>query len=216
MSYSFNELESLIRKAAIGAGLPIGHAYAIAAAGRWLAQRRFPVCDIMATALSCNLGPSEVERLPPSHITFRASRAAMDGLAAVELAIAGGPDVRVALQQLDVAMLVVGLAGRAADLHQASFEVICQSTVVVIGPGSDIAPDGIDACIGMSRGQDLLLTCTTRATQARAALLATRFELASADQANWARLANLAAKTYVPASVESREKGAGAGLIDND
>ncbi len=36
------------------------------------------------------------------------------------------------------------------------------------------------------------------------------------DDALWDRLQELAARTYVPASDASREKGAGAGLTDND
>jgi hypothetical protein len=46
--------------------------------------------------------------------------------------------------------------------------------------------------------------------------LATRYDPVETSDFGWDRITELARRTYVPASDQSRLRGAGAGLTDND
>ena len=114
VTFAFNELESLLKKAAIGAGFSVGHAMAIASAGVWLGRRGFPVCDIVCRAIAG--GPREsVMRSVNGDMVFEAARVGVDGVAGIDLLLAGLARDVVTLEGLDEPRLLVGLAGMAAS-----------------------------------------------------------------------------------------------------
>ncbi len=211
MSYSFNELDSLVRKAARGAGLPTGHANAIATASVWLARRQFPVCEIVSRAVLGGMSASDVDR-GSNAINFRNARSAVDGPAAIDLAIAADTGTDIMLQQLDEPALLLGLAGDAADAHQIGFTISGGEQAYEVGPRAGISPGHFM----LTSGSDVVLSAIANTTAGSAAGYATRYDPAAVGDAGWDDLTALAAKTYVPASDQSRLKGAGAGLTDND
>jgi hypothetical protein len=91
---SYNEVQSLARKAAAGAGLPHGVAEDIGLAAAWLAARGADAVGIVVAALA-GQGPHDI----------------LDGLAEIDALCGGGKDA-VALG--DHALLLIGLAGAVA------------------------------------------------------------------------------------------------------
>ena len=211
MTYALNELESLLRKAAVGAGFPVGHAVAIAAAGVWLVRRRFPVCEIISRALAVGMRES-LAKPDGSGLAFKAARAAADGPAAIDLLLAGGANATITLGDVDEPALLVGLAGVAAKAHGVGVRLHAADVEVAIGQGTDITP--IEC--SLSRDCTVIMRLCGDFNCGDATGLATRYDPAACGDSGWDRLAALAHKTYVPASDESRLSGAGAGLTDND
>ena len=211
MTFAFNELQSLLRKAAIGAGYSVGHAMAIASAGVWLGRRRFSVCDIVYRAVSG--GPREsVVRSVDGVSVFEAARAGVDGVAGVDLLIAGVAGDAVTLEELDEPTLLIGLAGVAADAHGVGFALGTEASSVVIGGGSEIAA----AHVQFAGGETVVLRLRPDLSGVDGAVLASRYDPAVTADGSWTRIEQLAHRTYVPASDASRLSGAGAGLTDND
>ena len=211
MTFAFNELESLLRKAAIGAGFPVGHAMAIASAGVWLGRRRFAVCDIVYRAVSG--GPREsVVRAVDGVTVFEAARAGVDGVAGLDLLLAGVAGDAVTLEDLDEPRLLIGLAGVAAKAHGVGFAIGAETNEIVIGGGSEIAA----AHVQFAGGETVVLRLRSDLSGVDDGALASRYDPAATADDSWTRIEQLAHRTYVPASDASRLSGAGAGLTDND
>ena len=211
MTFAFNEVESLLKKAAIGAGFSVGHAMTIASAGVWLGRRGLPACDIVYRAISG--GPREsVLRSVDGDMVFETARVGVDGVAGIDLLLAGVARDVVTLEGLDEPRLLIGLAGRAARAHGVGFVIATEEDEVVIGGGSEI--DGVKVQIASSRSVELRLRRDLSGDDN--AVLATRYDPAENADGSWSQIEQLAQKTYVPASDASRLSGAGAGLTDND
>lgn len=209
MTFAFNELESLLKKAAIGAGFSVGHAMAIASAGVWLGRRGFPACDIVYRAISD--GPREsVMRTVDGDMVFEAARVGIDGVAAIDLLLAGVARDVVTLEGLDEPELLVGLAGVAASAHEVGFVVATEMNEVVLGGGTALAN------VNLASGDAVVLRLRRDLSGDDGAVLATRYDPAEKADGSWSHIEQLAQKTYVPASDASRLSGAGAGLTDND
>ncbi len=211
MTFAFNELESLLKKAAIGAGFPVGHAMAIASAGGWLGRRGFAVCDIVHRAVSG--GPREsVIRSVDGVTVFEAARAGVDGVAGIDLLLAGVAGDAVTLKELDEPRLLIGLAGVAAKAHGVGFAIGTETNEFVIGGGSGIAA----AHVQLAGGETVALGRRPDLSGVDGAVLASRYDPAATADGSWSLIEQLAHRTYVPASDASRLSGAGAGLTDND
>ena len=211
VTYSLNELESLLKKAAVGAGLPVGHAVAIAGAGVWLARRKLPVCEIIARAVADGVRESAVES-GGTGLAFKAARAAVDGPAAIDLLLAGTVDETITLNDVDEPALLVGLAGAAAQVHGVSIALDAGDGEMVLGVGAEIVPAEWRA----AGKRTLVMRQCNDLNGGDAGNLATRYDPAACADSGWDQLVALAHRTYVPASDQSRLSGAGAGLTDND
>lgn len=209
MTYALNELDNLLRKAAVGGGFPVGNAIAIAAAGVWLARRGFPVCEIVQRALSGGMAAIRLTH-DDGRARFDTARAAIDGVAAIDLLLAGAGDV--VLCDLDEPRLVLGLAGAAGAANGTGFALGTGEIEIAIGGTAEIAPATFD----LSRGCTLQLTLKADLPGHGSAPSATRYDPAAAGDCGWDAIQRLAYTTYVPASDQSRLSGAGAGLTDND
>ena len=211
MTFAFNELESLLKKAASGAGFSVGHAMVIASAGVWLGRRGFAVCDIVGRAVAG--GPREsVVRSVDGVTVFEAARVGVDGVAAVDLLLAGVAGDSVTLEDLDEPRLLIGLAGVAAKAHGVGFAIGTEACSLVIGDGSAIAV----ANVQFAGGETVVLRLRPDLSSVDGAALASRYDPAATADGSWTQIEQLAHKTYVPASDASRLSGAGAGLTDND
>lgn len=211
MTFALNELQGLVTKAVVGAGLPAGYAADLASAALWLAQRGFPACDILARALrSGNAGACL--RHAADGLECSNARAAVDGPALIDHLIAADPGIRATLHGVDEPCLLLGLLGAAADAYQACFQIDVERTSLLVTPCADLAP----ADLTLTSPQNVTVARSNAPPSAEPPQLATRYDPAATGDNGWAELTRLATRTYVPASQQSRLTGAGAGLIDND
>ncbi|MGJ7043627.1 hypothetical protein J2Y63_006913 [Shinella sp. BE166] len=187
---SYNEVQSLARKAASGAGLPHGVAEEIGHAAVWLSARGVDAIRIVVDALGDDAqGRQAVLR----------DQAAIDALCCGETA-------QVLPADHAHGLLLIGLAGAAA--MDTGLNLAVQQ-----GNG-DVAPLARVSDVG-----GLLPTMKTLRVMpddaAPPACSGTPRPTAT-DAGAYAAALALAARTYVPASDLSRAQGAGAGTTDND
>ena len=208
MMRSLNEIETTLRKAAIGGGLPVGAADDIGRAAGWLSAEGFDGVAAALRGLASPPGAATAEKTPGG-LRFPDARAAGAGIAALDLLLAGAAEGAVRLENLDAPLLLLGLAGVAASAHRTAFalesdgfraEVTADATTVsgpVPSPGRPVS---------LRKLADL----SAEATAGR--------NIGGIDVPDeaWAEALRLASLTYVPASDRSRLSGAGAGLRDND
>ncbi|MEH6546520.1 MAG: DUF3726 domain-containing protein [Sneathiella sp.] len=211
MSYSANEIGSLFRKAGIGAGLHSGIAVDISRAGLWLLVHDLAGDEAVLEGIS-NIEPhGSMERTDSQNILIDPFCAVLDGLSVFDLAAASTKIFHARLQKIDNPLLLLGIAGIAATDYQLriTLEFSNKSSFTIGADGSITNDSSVPA-----RGADAVLTCQ-------------QVELDPGKNPNASstvgvkddvlkQLLAFAAKTYVPATAASREKGAGAGLTDND
>ncbi len=186
MRPSLGEIEATVRKAARGAGLPWGLAEEAGKALRWLAAHGIDGRPAFADLL---------DRHAAGLVSVRIAEA--DG----RWSGADGPLCPVALGAalMDHALLPAPAIAAGPVLHP---ELL---TPFVVRAAFEVAAEG-----GM-------VVCH-RGAVADAAALWTRLggALDAGGGEAWARLEAYAARTYVPASDQSRRRGAGAGVVDDD
>ncbi len=210
MRHSLNEIEVLLRKAATGAGYPYGVAEDIGQAGAWLcAQGQDGVAACLA---GIDTGP---DAPPPTlrntgTLSFVDAHIAHCGPSAFDFLLSNDTAGEVRLANADAPLLLVGLAGAAAEAWETDFALqYSHGCTVRVGPsGLDMsAPPPV-------AGIDVILTRTEKidAPSDRKS----PSDGIDVDEVLWAKALALAARTYVPASEASRARGAGAGEIDND
>jgi hypothetical protein len=209
MRRSLNEIELMARKAAVGAGWAGGLAEDAGRAAAWLCSHGYD--GVQAAHASINAGPQELSvEHTQTGVVFQQAQAARAGPSVLDLMADGGVMDHAILRNVDVPIMVLGLAGvlsaqygtavglefangtqahMAPEGHQISGEIVCASCDVkvrrITWSGTNLKPT--DAASGYDVNEDI-----------------------------WAKLGDFAANTYVPATEESRWRGAGAGLIDND
>lgn len=186
---SYNEVQSLTRKAAGGAGLPHGMAEDIGRAGAWLSARGVDAVGIVVAALGDDA---------------RGGQALLLGQAAID-ALCCGEIEHVSLQGRKESTLLIGLAGVAA-----------METGLNIGlehGNGDVVP-----LAGVSNASGLMTDTRAlrRLPDGDASACSGTPRPAATDAVAYAAALALAARTYVPATDFSRARGAGAGTTDND
>ncbi|MGX1097795.1 DUF3726 domain-containing protein [Amorphus sp. MBR-141] len=227
---SLNEIEVSVRKAGIGAGLPYGIAQETGRAAEWLALAGLPALAICAAALEASLdNKTSVGRgtdtgagwtiVPADDRPLCSCHA---GVVAADLINAGSTTIR--LVSVSSPVLVVALLATVAEAPAVS---------VILGDG-DGAPAVLVAApkVSLLGGDDLstwtvpsdlLIEIADPAAAApalrvygdadsRARVTASGVPQEAASDV----IARLFARTLVPASDASRERGAGAGRIDSD
>ena len=210
MTLSLNEIEATAKKAARGAGYPWGLAEEAAKATRWLCARDADGCGALAGLLERFDGKDVAGLLPQ---TDRGPWSARDGMLcplATGAAISDlGHDVAangIRTEAIAEPVLLVPFAALVARAFKEPVTVTAGDMALCTdgermsstGPAPHSSP-GVSLCIGgtIDRPSKIL-------------------ERADPDPDAWAALLALAHRTYAPATEESRRKGAGAGLSDND
>lgn len=202
---SLNEIELTVRKAAIACGWPYGLAEEFGRAALWAAERKLSaICEILDLA---KLGPATAEpRREGGRLVFPEGAAAL--VSALDY-VAGKQADEVAIRATGGLVGMAAFAGASAKSYGLEFEAAQGGiTLIVAGPVHCRLPNGSAAPEGT-------VTLRSRA----APLLPTPNALAGKsplDQGGWAKAVALAEKTLVPETDASRERGAGAGLLDND
>ncbi len=207
MRRSFNEISGMMKRAAMGAGLPAGLAEDAGRAAAWLCQQGMDGAAIALKAVLSAEGQGGC-RFDAASGVFDQATAAIAGPSALDMACAGR---RVGLRRTDVPAFVAGLAGVAASDRQVAFTLEGPSgNSVLITPHGIVEAEPLPAA-----ASDLTLYLAQDA----------RFPQndpepasggADVDPETWTGIAALAARTFVPASEASRAHGAGAGMTDND
>jgi Protein of unknown function (DUF3726) len=204
---SLNEVEALAAKAARGAGLSWGLCEDTGKAARWLAARGIdwaPSLAALLTACDKLAGPfdSSIERQVSPLLT--GSFFADLGTSELEISHVAHP-----AWLLPFAARVAALHGRAVCVGWAGASVVVSSNgCELAGSTNDLMAPYVDI---VTWSPFLLSSDESR----RAVALPNRTRC-SISVAAWQALEVLGARTYVPASNQSRTRGAGAGLTDND
>lgn len=199
MRVSLNELEATGRKAAIGLGVPVGLAQDAAGAVTWLAEAGMPALPALLDALAVyrtadvsilTLGPSAIDRflVDGENRSFGPCAGALVMFGLVACANPRPEQITVTLSDAKTAASVMTVSGDGVTLSDGGISGSC--TVVLSGTSGSTASHP-----------------TVRAIN--------RFGVEVSD-ADWQALEAYAALTLVPADARSREKGAGAGLVDRD
>lgn len=217
MICSLNEIEAETRKAARGAALSWGLAEEAGKAARWLEMHGIRSVPLFAALFEGYAGRGYAALATMS--TAGCWRAP-GGMLCPVIAGAG---------LLDRADEIA--AGRAIDMAEIGWPVLlapfaaatAKATGVGIAlewPGVRFAFAGEDTWCDAERGA-LGAASAPRVTcgmtgGAHGGRLRTGIVGVAVDEAAWSRLDAFVQRTYVPASDESRLKGAGAGLLDTD
>lgn len=216
---SSNELDALSRRAARGAGFAWGLAEEAGKAVRWLAVRRLPSANLVARHLSRSDGAVYGDHSPQIDGERWAARSGnlcpvITGATLSDRARDIVPGKPVVLASVAFPLLLSAFLGRAAKAVGQGFEIFW--------PGLSIRcrPDGLsidvsdEAALEVERAADVTVRAASGDPVGRPMQRhPTSVEVAPED---WAVLKALAARTYVPATEESRMRGAGAGLMDTD
>jgi hypothetical protein len=207
--HTLNEIEVLIRKAAVGAGYVYGIAEDIGQAGAWLCAHGQD--GVAACLAGIEAGPSAPA--PTIHnngtLSFVDAHVARCGSSALDLIMSNNRAGDVRLANVDEPLLLVGLAGIAADAWNTDIALrFSDGCTVRVGPA------GFDMPTPPAAGVDVILVRDkeSRAPSERVPS-SDGFDV---DADLWNGALKLAARTYVPASEASRARGAGAGEIDNE
>jgi hypothetical protein len=190
MTMSLNEVEAMARKAARGAGFEWGLAEDAGKATRWLCAHGQ---DGVAVAVAVFTNGAAAES------TLACGAALSDRAADLR-------DGSIELQNLADPLFLMPFAAMAAQTLRATVEVECDGCrALTDGKSLTLIGDFPEIASALSiRLTDTVLGAEGPSSRARP------------NPSDWAELETLAKRTYAPATDESRLKGAGAGLSDND
>lgn len=212
MNLALIEVEAMAKKAARGAGYSWGIAEEAAKATRWLCAAGFDGVATLAKVLQTVDG-QDLATMTPSALggdwqgssdtlcPLATGAALSDG--AVFWAEAGktASNVIAPLLLLPFAANAALQLGRPVTLSWQGAQLVTDGQSVS-GPSSLVTPDQ-QKTVQVQLGGKIIDTTPTRLR-------------ATPSDADWATLERFAHRTYAPDTEESRLKGAGAGLSDND
>ena len=204
MDLSFSELKDLIFNASLGSSLPAGIGEDLSLAVTFLESRSLPGGKEFFNSLKCERYPS----LPPQKkgpcLIFCNARAIFEGVTAIDFLVSEACE-SVILKNIDSQMLLLGLASNYREYNfsfyknKAVYASIFDGELVCKYENYKCAND-IEIFLDDSQLNNPLAKCTRM----------------SLDKDIIQELNKLASNMLVPESELSREKGAGAGNIDND
>lgn len=217
-----NEIEVLSLKAARGAGLPWGLAQEAGWAVRWLEARELPGAETLARLIE-NIdldagGLPRLETLMPDVdiLPWRASGGALPGLMAgiafLDRAMMIEANGELEMVVVKEPLLFLPFAAAASGVSGHPLEVVWAGNRKLVSGGEIVGAvplvEDIEAVEYMSVRVVGLMPVAGGPKPGTGGV--------AVDDSVLARLDAFAARTYVPESEESRQKGAGAGNIDND
>jgi len=210
MTYSLNEVELTAKKAARGAGYPWGMAEEAGKATRWLCQQGLDGCLVLAELLKQSDGADLADWSPKPNssdwnIKAKPLCPIMTGAAISDHA--NGLRIQtIHVSNVLQPLLLLPFAAMAARQLDATITLTWSGCVAQTnGHGLHIHGDQMD-------GADFILIKIDGPVES----LQTQTSRSSPDADAWAALGQFAHRTYAPATAESRAKGAGAGITDND
>ena len=214
MRLSLYEIQTILRKAVIGAGFPVGLAEECGRAGAWLAASGQ---DGVGSVLMAIRGGKRAPVTPVAEgnrLIFPETSVALTGPSVIDLLV--GVDVDdIQLRLVDAPLLMIGMAGVAAADYGREFILVSDGNIFAEVSPSGLTLNGDTPPPGGQMG----IKCQVATAVAGEALPVRSREGtdgAIVDAKLWHEALALAFNTYVPASDVSRVAGAGAGLTDND
>tara|TARA_B100000900_G_scaffold277399_1_gene237201 strand:- start:412 stop:1026 length:615 start_codon:yes stop_codon:yes gene_type:complete len=204
MDLSFSELKDLIFNASLGSNLPAGIGEDLSMAVTFLESRSLPGGKELLNSLECERHPTLPPQKKGSHLIFCNARAIFEGVAAIDFLVSEVCE-RVILKNIDSQMLLLGLA---SNYRGSSFSFYKNKRVCAGIFNDELfykheynkSNNDIEIFLKDSQLKNPLSQCTRM----------------SLDKKTFQELIKLASNMLVPESELSREKGAGAGNIDND
>jgi hypothetical protein len=216
MSHSLNEIEAMSKRAGRGAGLSWGLAEEAAKGTRWLSAFGFPGTELLADLLELNdrIPPIDVSPVSLSaevwHAPARRMSPLIAGASLSDCAVRLLERGTITMENVSLPLLAVPFMGGAA--------LRLGVPVAVEWDGARLATDGKQLCVQASpealearQAQRLVFSAPADMSGRREPVLR-----ADVSEESWDRLAAFAHRTFAPATEESRLRGAGAGLSDND
>ncbi len=220
--YSLNEIEASARKAARGAGMTWGLAEEAGKATRWLAARGLPNVSTLLTLLSENDG-KDYDSLCPQNLSQNWSASGgvlcpvIAGSTLNDLAhnIVLGQEIK--LEAVNCPALILPILGRASKALGHGFRISWEGVVINILPDTLYLETGTIEDLGTTFTSEVVVDGLSSDSGNVSGLNIERVvKGVPLNNQDWCHLQTFAARTYVPASEESRLLGAGAGLTDND
>ena len=204
MDLSFSELKDLIFNASLGSNLPTGISEDLSLAVTFLESRSLPGGKEFLNSLKCERHPSLPPQKKGSYLIFCNARAIFEGVAAIDFLVSEVCE-SVILKNIDSQMLLLGLASnyRGSSFsfykNKGVYASIFNDELVCKHENYNSSND-IEICLNDSQLDNPLAKGTRM----------------SLDKSTFQALIKLSSNMLVPESELSREKGAGAGNIDND
>lgn len=216
MTLSFNEIETMGKRAARGAGLSWGLAEEAGKAARWLAENGQPGAEMLAGRLGDIDGVAYADLAPVERDgIWCAPRGMLCPLIAGPMVSDRAADIA-AGHELVLGAIAdpVFLAPYAAAIAKQTGKPItlCWRDIALTVTAGGLACDGPRDQLAVAVTDRV--TCAPAATTSAAS--ARRTQRRAVDAAAWRRLDDFAQRTFAPATEASRLAGAGAGLEDND
>ncbi|MEM8952264.1 MAG: DUF3726 domain-containing protein [Pseudomonadota bacterium] len=217
MHVSLNEIETMGKRAARGAGLPWGIAEETGKAARWLTVRHLSRIARLAHILSrhdqrneADLAPIDIDDVWQARFGDLCPLIAGAALCDRAAEIADGRTIELAetAEPLWLAPFVAG----AAELTDAAISIAWNDVVITLSNrGKCIEGSRSDLTASRTLGVICRLADQSVDPDTPATLQAL-----PVDAEDWNRLAAFAQRIYAPATEASRLSGAGAGLTDNN
>lgn len=208
MNRSLNEIEATAKRAARGAGYSWGLAEEASKATRWLARQGQDGVAALAVLLAKGLAqtadhrPCATDEIWQSDLDL-CPLATGAFLSDSAQSLRSGP---VAMQRVAVPLFILPFAANAALELKRCLTVEIDGHVSVTDGDNLLCPDVLP---------ELAERITVHMSEAAPSWRPRDARMCS-DPDSWGRLAVFAHCTYAPATEESRLRGAGAGLSDND
>ncbi|CRL12036.1 MAG: DUF3726 domain-containing protein [Phaeobacter italicus] len=216
MSHSLNEIEAMSKRAARGAGLSWGLAEEAAKGTRWLSSFGFPGTELLAELLNLNDRIPAIDVSPVSlraevwHAPARRMSPLIAGASLSDCAARLLERGKITMENVSLPLLAVPFMGGAA--------LRLGLPVAAEWEGARLATDGKRLCVQASPEALRLRQASTLVFSAPAEMTGQQEPLLRAEvcEDSWSQLEKFAHRTFAPATEESRLKGAGAGVSDND
>ena len=204
MDLSFSELKDLVFNASLGSNLPTGIGKDLSLAVTFLEARSLPGGKEFLNALKCQRRPPTSPQKKGLSFIFSDARVIFEGVTAIDFLVSEVCE-SVILKNIDSSTLLFGLA---SNYRGFGFSFFKNKEIY-----ASILND--DLCLRhkhLKYGNDIEICLNHRQLDIPLA----RSARMSLDESTFRELINLASNMLVPESELSRERGAGAGNIDND
>ena len=207
MNLSLGEVEALAVKATRGAGLGWGIAVEAGKAVRWLTAHGFDGPRTLAHALGASeFGVVEVDG---NRLTGGSAVLLGPSLCDLKEIVARGEDI--VLVDVHAAPLIAPFVARLSGLLETRLALAWAEAGIVFTPDAVLAHE--DGAVPPDFCAELRVGGCDDVPECEPLLKSSRAEI---SQDIFDALSGYAARTYAPATEESRLAGAGAGLTDND
>ena len=204
MDLSFSELKDLVFNACMGSNLPTGVCEDLSSGVTFLESRSLAGSKELLNSLKCERHLPISPQKNGLSLIFRNARAIFEGLSAIDFLVSEVCD-SVVLENIDSPMLLIGLASNYTGVSFSFFDnrkifASLQNDEILWNQEHYKYSNVVEIRLKQSSLENILNRC-------KRVLL---------DDTTFSDLSNLSSNMLVPESELSRERGAGAGNIDND